>query len=227
MAALLLSILTVAAPGDADASSPELRKFYDIAQDVRHVIRDEARAESKSEKAAAIHAMSKLYLEIKRDPRLGVSDSLKSYKAKLWSRMTSIKKKLVREFDLPSRPAPRRAQAPRPKSSVDDLANEISGSLADQLSVVGGSMGGPAQVYTSGAGDSAGSSPRGGAAKFDYGPSLVDLIERTIQPEFWDTNGGPGSIFYYKPLHALVVSATSEIHHALGGTLGGLRDVMN
>jgi len=225
--------LTVVAPGDA----PELRKFYDISQDVRAVIRDEARAESNEEKAAAIHRMASLYLEIKRDPRLGTSDSLKSYKAKLWSRMTSIKKRLIREFDLPSRPALRRGarRAPslaggspkatrKPNSEVDELANEITGSLADQLGVVGGSMGGPAQVYSN---DSNESSARGGGTKFDYGPTLVDLIERTIQPEFWDTNGGPGSIFYYKPLHALVVTATSEIHYSLGGTLDGLRDAMN
>jgi len=57
----------------------------------------------------------------------------------------------------------------------------------------------------------------------DYGPSLVALIERTIAPEFWDTNGGPGSIVYYQPLMCLVVRATSEIHHLIGGATGALR----
>ena len=51
----------------------------------------------------------------------------------------------------------------------------------------------------------------------DYGPALVNLIKTTISPEFWDINGGPGVIVYYPPLRLLVIRATSEIHHQIGG----------
>ena len=239
MSALLLSILSVFAQADAPraeetkpsgaAEKAELRKFYDIAQDVRNLIREDARARTKSEKAASIHNLTDLFLEIKRDPRLAGSDTLKSYKAKLWVRLTAIKKKLIREFDLPNRPTspaakPTRVAASGTKPSpVDELANEISLSLSDQLGLVGGSLGGPGQAYSAGGDDA---SARGGDGRFDYGPSLVSLIERTIHPDFWDVNGGPGSIVYYRPLHALVVTATSEIHHSLGGTLDALRKTM-
>jgi hypothetical protein len=50
------------------------------------------------------------------------------------------------------------------------------------------------------------------------------LIERTICPEFWDVNGGPGTIYYYYPLRVIAVRATSEVHHRIGGTLTDLRD---
>jgi len=52
---------------------------------------------------------------------------------------------------------------------------------------------------------------------------LVNLIERTIAPDKWDTVGGPFSIMYYAPLKVLVVRATDEVHHRVGDALGGLR----
>lgn len=57
----------------------------------------------------------------------------------------------------------------------------------------------------------------------DNGPALVDLIKRTIAPNTWDDVGGPGSIYYYRPLRVLVVRQTGEVHEQLGGVLGGLR----
>ena len=62
-----------------------------------------------------------------------------------------------------------------------------------------------------------------GGANGDYGDDLVQLIQRTVKPDFWDVNGGPGSIYFYRPLNALVIRATSEVHRDLGGALDGLR----
>jgi hypothetical protein len=64
----------------------------------------------------------------------------------------------------------------------------------------------------------------GGTGPPDWGEALVELIERTIAPEFWDVHGGPGTIIYYRPLHVLVVRATSEVHGHVGGLLGAARD---
>ena len=52
-----------------------------------------------------------------------------------------------------------------------------------------------------------------------------DLIERTINPAFWDVNGGPGTIVYYAPLQCLVVRATAEVHGDVGRVVGDLRKV--
>jgi hypothetical protein len=51
----------------------------------------------------------------------------------------------------------------------------------------------------------------------------VALIERTINPNFWEVVGGPGSIVYYAPLQCLVVRATAEVHENIGGSVGDVR----
>jgi hypothetical protein len=50
----------------------------------------------------------------------------------------------------------------------------------------------------------------------DYGLQLVDLIERTIAPSTWEVNGGLGTIYYFRPLRALVVRQTDEVHGQIG-----------
>jgi hypothetical protein len=64
---------------------------------------------------------------------------------------------------------------------------------------------------------------QGGQPVPDYGLALVDLIERTISPESWDVNGGPGTIMYYPPLRVLVVRASGEVQGQVGGVLGQLQ----
>jgi hypothetical protein len=61
----------------------------------------------------------------------------------------------------------------------------------------------------------------GGAAQ-RQAAELIDLIRTTIRPDHWDINGGPGSIGYYAPFHALVVTASSEVHWMIGGLRGAL-----
>jgi hypothetical protein len=63
----------------------------------------------------------------------------------------------------------------------------------------------------------------GGGAAVDHGMALVELIQRTISPDFWDVNGGPGTIVYYRQWHALVIRATPEIHRQIGGAIGQAR----
>ncbi len=57
----------------------------------------------------------------------------------------------------------------------------------------------------------------------DYGQELLELIERTISPPIWEANGGPATIVYFQPRHALVVRATQDTHRDLGRLLIGLR----
>lgn len=62
-----------------------------------------------------------------------------------------------------------------------------------------------------------------GAPADDYGPELVELIQTTIAPSSWDVNGGLGTIRYFRNLRVLVVRQTGEVHDALGGLIGDLR----
>lgn len=56
----------------------------------------------------------------------------------------------------------------------------------------------------------------------DYGEDLVALIQKTISPSSWDINGGPGSIQYWRPGHALVVRASEAVHEEIGGVMDQL-----
>ncbi|MEO8498210.1 MAG: hypothetical protein ABI614_24355 [Planctomycetota bacterium] len=186
------------------------RPFHEISRELSTVLRREASARSKPERAAAIYQLTVLYTDLKRDPRLAESETLASYKNQLWGRLTKVKKELQREFGRTDDIVTADAKA---AESVDEMAV----GLAESLSLVGYSAGGPAHLLSQIRGSG------GGGAIPDYGPDLVALIERTIAPEFWDVAGGPGTIFYYAPLRVLVVRATSEVHQDVGGVLGGLR----
>jgi len=66
-----------------------------------------------------------------------------------------------------------------------------------------------------------------GGAPEDYGEELVDLIQTVIAPHSWDINGGPGSIYYYRHLHVLVIRQTGQVHGRVGGALNNLRAAGN
>jgi hypothetical protein len=172
------------------------RPLSQIRDEVRSVLRAEVRADDAREREEAIVRLAEIYLEVCRDPRLADSGLLQKEKARMWGRLTGIRRDLAKQLAYSkSGPAPSGRQG-RGETSSDD-------------SGVGG------QPNNAGAG--------GGGAISDYGPRLVALIERTIRPDFWDVNGGPGTIFYYQPLHALVIRATDDVHDEIGGVIGGLR----
>lgn len=49
----------------------------------------------------------------------------------------------------------------------------------------------------------------------DNGQQLIDLIQKVISPNSWDVNGGPGTIYYWRPGRAMVVRQTAEVHEQL------------
>ena len=59
----------------------------------------------------------------------------------------------------------------------------------------------------------------GGQGNYDYGEDLAELIQQTIVPSSWDVNGGPGSIYYWQPGRALVISASGEVHDQIADVL--------
>ena len=188
------------------------RRYNEINADIHEALRAEALADSTEERAPAIRKMAALYRELAKDPRLETSDTLKKYKAKLWSRMTRVKTDLERQLEREAK------KAKRGKTDEDLLAVQTATrSLAEQMSLMNYTMGGPSYVLQHSGGAS------GGGARYDHAQELIDLIQRTIKPDSWDVHGGTGTIFYYRPLMALVVRATSEVHGNVGGLLRALR----
>lgn len=227
MSSLLLALIVVAAPIDDIAgpagdvvTTPKLRPVTEITRDANELIRRESRVQSDSERTAVAVEMTVLYREIKRDPRLVVTDSLQDANNRLRSKLTRIKKDVLAKMKRAGR---------RDETLTDEevLAwadmEFVAQSLADHFALTGSTLGGPAAIFAQS--NSSSGAMGGGAGSFDYGPALVDLIQRTIVPDFWDVNGGPGTIVYYRPLMCLVVRATSDVHHRLGATLGALGGV--
>jgi hypothetical protein len=203
--ALLAGVLLLAAdPSTTASESP--RPLVQIERDVSAALKQEATAKDRTGRAAAIQALCDLHESIVSDQRHAVSDTLKSYRVKLWSRLTRVKRELRSEAARAAgKPADQQAEA---------QVRMPAASLASTLALADFAGGAPTGLLA-----------RGGAAQTaSNAQSLIELIERTIDPDFWDVNGGPGAIVYYPPLQCLVIRATSEVHGKIGGAIGGVRD---
>ena len=211
LAAILGCCISSLLPWQLPAQTETGRPYHEIEKDLRQLLTLEATAPSESERLATVYEMLPLYREIASDPRRLGSPTLERYRIQLRSRLLKVqvrlKHQLARDKNKPPRPA--------------SLAEATTNALIDQMSLVGAAAGGPAQLFRS-------RGAFGGAAvRPDYGQVLVELIQSTIDPDFWDIRGGPGTIVYYAPLHALVVRATSEVHHKIGGAVKVIRQVGN
>lgn len=214
--AFLASALLLAAEGpssaafdaenNSQANPNKARLIAHIERDMSAALRREAGAQP-ADRAAAIQRLCELHAEMVSDSRYSTSDALKSYRAKVWSRLTRIKQQLQREIA-------RESGKPAPDQASEEPLRMLAASLASTLSLADQAAGGPGGLLA-----------RGGAAQIESNAqSLIELIERTIDPDFWDVNGGPGTIVYYPNLQCLVIRATGEVHGKIGGVLGGARD---
>jgi len=198
------------------ASGGEFKGYHIYQEEVREALRQEAIAATPGRRATAIRRLASLYDEISADPRLEASETLAHMRTKLWSRLTTIQRDLKRQIG-------READLTAPSSSPDELQSpgsktDAAEALAARLARIAYSWEGPSSVAAANE-----AAFGGGPLIGDWGPALVNLIERTIAPDKWDTVGGPFSIMYYAPLKVLVVRATDEVHHRVGDALGGLR----
>ncbi|MFN0020085.1 MAG: hypothetical protein ACKVP0_17635 [Pirellulaceae bacterium] len=212
---ILCSALALGAPAVSNSDSakskvsdskPAKRLAAEIDRDISAALKREANAKSLKERGKAIEQLCSLHYEITSDERFSTLDQMQSLRAKIWGRLTKVKAELKRQLAKEGEPQLDDAQAEAAQYAGSNLAGAMG--LADF-----------------GSGSPSGFIPRGGASQTDYNAQqLIELIQRTINPDFWDVVGGPGTIFYYPQLQVLVIRATSEIHGQVGGTLGALRD---
>ncbi len=194
------------------AVSGECRALTALSLDLNRLLKQNSQARSPAEQQAAIISLTNLYREMMQHDLRNEHEFLKNMAAQLRSRLVRVRddlqRQIAREERLPS--ASQEAVAP----SLDDEQIALRHSLAVSLAMSDQTLGTPALAFSSG----------GGAILESNGRALVELIERTINPAFWDTNGGTGTVFYYAPLQCLVVVATGHIHEEIGGLLDGVRE---
>ena len=186
-----------AEPERAEITAAKPQPLFEIHKELRQLLRDEAVGKERKAWEATVVKLVGMYGEITRDARLLTSDALNGYRVKLRSRLVKVQKRLERE-----------------------LASQRKTDAGAGNSLAAGS--GASSSGSSNSGKSQRAGAAGGAA-FDSGLALVELIQRTISPDFWDVNGGPGTIVYYRQWHALVVRATPQIHRRIGGAVRGAR----
>lgn len=231
MSSLLIAFVLAAGPADAqiDAKKPEAkadsqRGYHEISKDMQEIMKRQALAKTTPEKTVAIVELCDLYRELAGDSRVADSDTLKEYKATIRNRLARTKNEIKSHLAREKKKAPK---GKKPADANSELlaaqARTASQSLADQMSLISSTLGGPGQVFDAGA-DARSSSGAFGGGMRDYSDDLIELIEATIAPTSWETNGGNGVIRYYPGLMALVVSATSEVHNDVGVVLENLRD---
>jgi hypothetical protein len=201
--------LLVAQAGNGPGAAE--RPFHEFHQQITELLKRESQAKEAVTRGAAIRAMCELHGEIVRDARYATSDVLKEYRGRLWSRLNKTKLEIKQQLAR-GKGNKEALETLAALEGADALSVAAAGSLAESLAILEQTQGGGALLAYGGA-----------PVPPDFGPDLVALIERTINPSFWDTVGGPGTIVYYRPLMCLVVRATSDVHEQIGGVVGGLR----
>lgn len=98
------------------------------------------------------------------------------------------------------------------------IRTPASTTLAQQLPGLG--AGGGAMGFGNVAG---GATSGGNAAARESAQQLMDVITGSIQPESWEDHGGTGVIRYFALGHALVITATSDVHNGVGNLIEQLR----
>lgn len=209
----------------APAAKVNERSITAIRRDVSTALRFEAK--SKDETPAhhkAIGALIQLHREIVRHTTFEHGFAMKESRALLQSRLVRIEREIRKRYNSP-RSERLSGKSDVPSKRLPGIALNDQPVLAQRMVPNGGQPGafGMGQGGA-GLGNGGGIAPRGvGGQLPDFGPELADLIQQVIDPDFWDVNGGPGTIVYYQPLKALVVSATIEVHERLAGVAGQLR----
>jgi hypothetical protein len=211
---------TVSSPNDGSASRDRAAAvdepgFHEFQRRVSELLKREAQAKDDAARTAAVRAMCELHQRIVGDARYSTSDTLKEYRARLWSRLTKIKAELKRQLARDAKDKREALADLAALEAADPATVAAADSLASSLALLDQAQGGPGYFLSGGA--------FGGGTVRDFGWDLVALIERTINPAFWDVAGGPGTIVYYAPLQCLVVRATAEVHGNVGGVIQDLR----
>jgi len=218
--AFLLSACSLAVGVETGAAGvQEPTPLHQLARETSAAMRREAVADDVSQRAAAVRELCELHRRLLTDSRYEQVDKLKELRGGIYSRLRRVQVDLRRELAKAESPSggtkvsPAQVLADAQAESARDIAAlAASDSLADSLSILSVTVGGPQGMVGF-----------GGAAVADNGQALVDLIERTINPAFWDTVGGPGAIVYFQPLQCLVVRASGDVHERIGGVVGDLR----
>ena len=178
-------------------------------------MKKQAILEDGAKKNAATATLCDHYVRLLSDPRYPTSPQLQGDAAKLRRRLIRSSQRLQNQLE--------RAGVEKPGDLNAEVNSAIADALADTQSFrqsLTRKSDGAAANRTGDANRQAGAA---GGAALGEAWELVELIQRIIAPDFWDSQGGPGVIRYFAMRRVLVVLATDEVHDDLKDLLIALR----
>jgi len=202
------------APAAAEQPAAAPRTGTVLRDAVREALRRWAKPSDQQAEQAAREFLG-LFGELQRDSSLSKAQR-DELRGKLRSRLSNLAPQINKHAATEMRLAKR------------DLPRALAGGNGAGVLAQWGGMG-PAGFGGMMPGNMAGMGAGGafGPVVTDYGQDLVDVIQATIAPHTWDVNGGPGSIYYWRPGRAIVVRATDEVHNDIGGLVEQLQRAGN
>jgi len=237
MATVLLAVSPGEGPLAVTAESPtapalqrpvvEPRTGPELRDAVREALARFARpTDEQADHAARVFVV--LYRELQQDDALA-SSQREAFRLKVRSRLiklaAQIRARLAREQRLARQEKPASIEVPKRDETLGQFGGGFGG-MGGGMGGFGGGMGGGMGgmgMGMGGPGMGMGMGMGGNALVGDASQELIDLIQKTIAPASWDVNGGPGSIYYFRPGHAMVISNTEEVHGQVNDVLDQLR----
>jgi len=211
------SLAQVTSPPATVAEEPlvPLRTGPELRDAVREAMRRWARPGDKEADLAARDFLV-LYEELRHDGNLSRAQR-EQFSTKVRGRLLKLAQQIKKRVAVQKR----LAKTKRPES-VD-----FPGGRADVLAQrggfgrggFGGGFGGPGFGGPMMGGPMMGGAGGPGTMNDDHGEALVELIQQTIAPSTWDVNGGPGSIYYWRPGRAIVVRQRGDVHDQIADVL--------
>lgn len=186
-----------------------LRKIGDYRRALKAFMKNSKRAGQPEIQRAAIYNLCQIHFYIVNDPRFADSQQLQGMRVVAANRLKAYSRQVRNEHLRDER----NKSAKDTTEPVDQSQPALSDSEYDYgtdeaayqtIAANGTFSGGPQQLFGYLGGNS--------APPWDHGDELVRLIENTINPDFWQRNGGEGRIHYFRPLRVLVVGASSQVH---------------
>jgi hypothetical protein len=213
---------SAAVQSSASQPSEKQRESAELSSAAKSALRASHAAKSAKERDAAARELVQVFVELQNDRSLAngtrnnlqqqVRHRLIAIETGLRSIVNSASKRKIDDADK----AEGDGTSKPPSNAPETVAiKDRPAVLAQQIAPPGAPGAAPRPRVNN--------PPNGGQPPDDYGPELLELIQRVIRPASWDVNGGASSGYYYQPLHALVISAPEEMHEEIGGVVGGLR----
>ncbi len=223
-----------------EESETEYRSIGEYRRDVKTFMKHSKSSDSQLERNA-IFNLCELHRELVSDPRFHSNQQIQGFRVVVANRLETYAKDVKKE-QLRAQRAAKNARKESSSVEQEDVdsgpdstsvaqsdsfqgsplpdptaaeQDEMYQSSADAYHSLGMLSGGPNQLFGYAGGHL--------GPPWDHGQELVDLIQNTINPDFWRANGGNGVIHYFQPLRVLVIGASTQVHENTLDLLNQLR----